>query len=90
MEDRKEPGETCGKNRVARLTRIHGLQSVHRKKYRVQTTDSNHNLPIVDNVIARDFTAGSRDEKWGGDITYIPTQEGFVYLATIRRVHAYL
>jgi transposase InsO family protein len=82
-EDLQEQGETCGKNRVARLMRLHGLRSVHRKKYRVQTTQSNHCLPIADNVIAQDFTAGSRDEKWGGDITYIPTREGFVYLATI-------
>lgn len=47
------------------------------------TTDSNHNLPIAPNILNRDFYASSPDEKYVGDITYIPTSEGWLYLATV-------
>ena len=47
------------------------------------TTDSNHNLPIAPNILNRDFYASKVDEKYVGDITYIPTSEGWLYLATV-------
>jgi transposase InsO family protein len=50
---------------------------------RVRTTDSRHNLPIAPNLIARDFTAAAPDRVWLADITYIPTAEGWLYLAAV-------
>lgn len=82
-EQLKEEGVTCGKNRVARLMQQEGLRSVHRQKWRPCTTDSKHDMAISPNVISQDFTAKGPNEKWGCDISYIPTQEGFVYLAIV-------
>ncbi len=53
-----------------------------RKKFKVNTTDSNHNLPIALNILDRDFYSGLADTKYVGDITYIYTAEGWLYLAT--------
>jgi putative transposase len=50
---------------------------------RVRTTDSRHNLPIAPNLIARDFTAAAPNRVWLADITYIPTAEGWLYLAAV-------
>ncbi len=47
------------------------------------TTDSDHNLPVAENLLARDFTATRPNEKWGSDITYVRTAEGWLYLAVI-------
>jgi transposase InsO family protein len=82
-DDLQELGYRCGKNRVARLMRQSGLKSVHRKKYRPSTTDSKHTLPIAANIVERDFTALYPNRKWGCDITYIPTLEGWLYLAVV-------
>ncbi|WP_155401065.1 IS3 family transposase, partial [Aliarcobacter butzleri] len=51
--------------------------------FAVMTTDSNHSLPIAPNILNRDFYASKVDEKYVGDITYIPTSEGWLYLATV-------
>jgi transposase InsO family protein len=51
--------------------------------YKINTTDSNHNLPIANNILNRDFYSGTPDTKYVGDITYIPTNEGWLYLATV-------
>lgn len=53
-----------------------------KRKFRVMSTDSNHNLPIAPNILNRDFYASIPDEKYVGDITYIPS-EGWLYLATV-------
>ena len=82
-DDLKEKNIACSKNRVARLMALEGLKSVHKRKFKPMTTDSKHTLPIANNVIAQDFTVKGPNEKWGGDITYIPTQEGFLYLAIV-------
>ncbi len=81
--DLRDEGYGCGKNRVARLMRKNGLKSVHRFKYRPQTTDSGHGLALAPNVICQDFTAKVPNQKWGCDITYIPTDEGFLYVAIV-------
>jgi len=75
-------GETCSKNRVARRMKHMGLVAVAAKKYKV-TTDSEHSLPIYANVLSRDFTTTAINQKWVGDITYISTNEGWLYLAVI-------
>lgn len=81
-DELKEAGETVSKKRVARLMREEGI--VARKKRRfVATTQSNHALETPPNVIARDFRAAGPNEKWVGDITYLRTRDGFLYLATL-------
>ena len=54
-----------------------------KKRYKINTTDSNHNLPVAPNILNRDFYALNPNEKYVGDITYIPTDEGWIFLATV-------
>jgi len=75
-------GIPCGKNRIARLMRENGIFSRLRRKYKA-TTNSNHRLPVAPNLLNQDFSADKPNTKWVGDITYIPTDEGFLYLAGI-------
>lgn len=80
----REDGETCGKNRVARIMRERGLQGAGKRKFKVVTTDSNHDLPIADRVFQTESAVSQvnrPNQYWGGDITYIPTDEGWLYLA---------
>jgi putative transposase len=58
------------------------IWAVHKRKFRI-TTDSEHALPVAENLLARDFTATRPNEKWVSDITYIRTKEGWLYLAVI-------
>jgi putative transposase len=71
---------------VSRLMRKHGIRSKIRKKYKA-TTDSNHDLPVAENILNRNFKAQSRNEKWVSDITYIWTDEGWLYLAGIEDLY---
>jgi putative transposase len=75
-------GRRCGRHRVARLMRIEGLQARRRRRFRV-TTQSRHGHPIAPNVLARRFAVGAPDRVWAGDITYLPTREGWLYLAVL-------
>ena len=59
-----------------------GIRAKGKKKFKV-TTDSKHNLPVAPNLLNRDFSAVLPNQKWVGDITYIWTDEGWVYLATV-------
>jgi putative transposase len=78
----QERGLRCGRHRVARLMRKNGIVAVHKRAFRV-TTDSAHPLPVAANVLERKFKATAPDQKWVGDITYIPTREGWLYLAVV-------
>jgi len=69
--------------------KAHGLRAKRVKKFRV-TTDSRHNLPVADNVLARNFTATRPDEVWTSDITYIWTDEGWLYLAVFLDLYSRL
>ncbi len=73
---------TCGKNRVARLMSKNNIKAKNRRKYK-NTTDSNHNHPVANNLLKQDFTATGPNQKWVSDITYIYTQEGWLYLAVV-------
>ena len=72
----------CGRDRVARLMRQAGLQARPRRRFK-RTTQSQHVWPIAPNRLAQDFTATAVNQKWLADITYIPTGEGWLYLATV-------
>jgi len=70
-------------NTVARLMKQVGLQSKIRRRFVVHTTDSRHDHPPAANVLDRQFAAEAPNRKWCCDITYIPTDEGFLYLAAV-------
>jgi transposase InsO family protein len=63
--------------------RRYGIRAIMARPRRVRTTDSRHDLPIAPNLIARDFTAAAPNRVWLADITYIPTAEGWLYLAAV-------
>lgn len=73
-------GVPCGRHRVARLRRAAGIEAKRRRRFRV-TTQSRHSFPIAANVLARRFAVDAPDRVWVGDITFIPTQAGWLYLA---------
>jgi transposase InsO family protein len=75
-------GQRLGRKRVARLMRQHGLCARRRRRFRV-TTDAKHDLPVAPNVLARQFAVAAPDTAWVTDITYLWTQEGWLYLAVI-------
>ena len=72
----------CCDETVRRVMGQMGLHSRVKRKF-VHTTDSKHNLPVADNLLARDFTATEPNQKWVADITYIPTDQGWLYLAVV-------
>jgi len=76
-------GYACCVNTVAGLMKAHGIKARTHRKYRVQTTDSNHDQPIAPNRLDRVFTQAQRDRAWVGDITYVPTKEGWLYVAVV-------
>ena len=73
-------GHSCGRHRIARLMRQHGIVSKHKRKFRV-TTNANHSYPIAENLLQRKFDVAKPGEGWVSDITYISTREGWLYLA---------
>jgi putative transposase len=82
QELRDEKKILCSENRVARLMRENGIQAVHKRRFRV-TTQSNPAHPMEPNLLDRDFSAEKPNQKWTSDITYIRTQEGWLYLAVV-------
>ena len=81
----KAQGIRVGKKRIARIMQKDGLVARRPKRY-VQTTDSNHPYPLAPNLLDRKFaitTAGALDRVWVSDITYVPTGEGWLYLASV-------
>jgi putative transposase len=73
-------GVQAGKNRVANQMRINGLRAITHRKFRVVTTDSNHNLPVAENLLDRKFAVDQPGKVLVSDITYIRSQGGWVYL----------
>jgi putative transposase len=72
-----------GKQRVQRLMQKHGIQARGKRKFRVTTTDSRHDLPIAPNVLDRNFTVAAPNPAWVGDFTYFATDEGWLFLAVV-------
>jgi len=75
-------GVSCSKDRVERLMRENGLRAKQAKKFKV-TTNSKHNLPVSPNVLAGRFEWERPNQAWVGDITYVATDEGWLYLAVL-------
>jgi putative transposase len=75
-------GTTCCVNMVARVMREAGIAAKTKRKSR-QTTDSNHALPVAENLLDREFDPDEPNASWVADVTYIPTREGWLYLAVV-------
>ena len=75
-------GIRCGRNRVARLMCEDGIMAKTKRRFKI-TTDSRHNLPVAENLLKQDFTADAPNKTWTGDITYIWTKQGWMYLAVV-------
>jgi len=75
-------GQPVGKKRVARLMRESGIRARPKRRFR-KTTDSSHSLPVAPNILARNFKTDAPNRAWVGDITYIWTLEGWLYLAVL-------
>jgi putative transposase len=80
-------GETCCVNTVAKLMRAHGLAARSARKFR-RTTDSDHDRPVAANVLDRRFRPAAPNRAWVADITYLPTREGWLYLAAVEDLYS--
>jgi len=76
-------GEAVCQNTVAKVMREHQIRSVVRRRFRVRTTDSSHAHPVAPNRLERHFDQDLPDKAWCADITYVPTDEGWLYLACV-------
>jgi len=75
-------GFTAGKERVERLMRDNGIRARHKRRFKV-TTDSKHTFPVAENLLDRDFTPTAPNQVWTADMTYLWTDEGWLYLAIV-------
>jgi putative transposase len=75
-------GIRVGKQRVQKLMQLHGIRAKGKRRFKV-TTDSKHSLPIAPNLLNREFAVAVPDKVWVGDITYIHTDEGWLFLAVV-------
>lgn len=78
----REQGESCGRGRVVRLMKANGVVGRRKRKFRA-TTDSQHRHPVAENVLQRCFTVAEPNRVWVGDITYLWTREGWLYLSVL-------
>lgn len=81
-------GHDCCVNTVAKLMRNHGIAAKTARKFRCTTTDSDHDLPVAENLLDRQFDPAAPNESWVADITYILTREGWLYLAAVEDLYA--
>lgn len=75
-------GETCGRNRVARLRRLHGIVAKRVRRFR-RSYAARNSAPPAPNLLERDFTAERADQVWVTDITFVPTRRGWLYVAVM-------
>jgi transposase InsO family protein len=80
-------GQDCCVNTVAKLMREDGIRAKTARKFRC-TTDSDHGLPVADNLLGRQFDPEAPNEAWVADITYIPTRQGWLYLAAVEDLYS--
>jgi transposase InsO family protein len=81
-------GHPCNRKTVAKCMKQAGIQAKTVKKFRVSTTDSKHAHPVAENVVNRQFSPLEKHETWTADITYIPTAEGWLYLAAVEDLYS--
>jgi len=79
----KARGVKACRNTVAKVMSGQGIRSKVVRRFRVRTTDSSHAHPVADNLLGRDFEAKRPDTKWAADLTYVPTDQGWLYLACV-------
>ncbi|UGY30430.1 IS3 family transposase [Bradyrhizobium sp. 2S1] len=84
----KAQGRGASRGRIERLMRHHGIRAIMARPRRVRTTDSRHDLPIAANLLERNFTATAPNRIWLADITYIETDQGWLYLATVMDLYS--
>lgn len=82
----KARGIPVSRDRVRRLMKVHSIRSTRKGKFKA-TTNSNHKLPVAPNLLGQDFSTDAPDQTWVADITFIPTREGWLYLATVMDVY---
>ena len=75
-------GINAGHNRVSGLMRKNGIKAKMKRRFK-KTTDSNHKLPVAENILNRDFSASGPNQKWVSDLTYVWTMAGWLYLCTV-------
>ena len=80
--DLRDEGHRYGKHKVARLMRLAGLKGCPQRRFRV-TTQRDPSHPVADNLLDQDFTAEAPNQRWASDITYIATNQGWLYLAVV-------
>jgi transposase InsO family protein len=83
----KAKGVACCVNTVAKLMHDNDIRAKSARKFK-NTTDSNHPLPVADNLLDRQFEAQAPNERWVTDITYVPTREGWLYLAVVEDLYS--
>jgi putative transposase len=76
-------GTPCAENTVAKLMKQHQLRSRLKRRFKLRTTDSNHDHPIAPNTLNRRFARSRPDQAWCADLTYIPTDQGWLYLSAV-------
>ena len=84
----KAQGRGVSRGRIERLMRRHGIRAIMARPRRARTTDSCHDLPIAPNLIDRNFTAAVPNRIWLADITYVETDEGWLYLSTVMDLYS--
>ena len=81
-------GQPCSVNTVAKIMKDLGIAAISHGKFRVCTTDSKHDFPIAANVLDQEFSAERPNQIWLADITYIPTAEGWLFLAAVEDLYS--
>jgi putative transposase len=81
-------GHGCCLNTLAKIMRQAGLAAKTARTFRCTTTDSDHDLPVAENLLDRQFNPSVANETWLADITYIPTREGWLYLAAVEDLYS--
>lgn len=84
----KAQGRGASRGRIERLMRRHGIRAIMARPRRVRTTDSRHDLPIAPNLLDRNFIATAPNQIWLADITYIETDQGWLYLAAVMDLYS--